>query len=92
MVADWIFKKQIHLYAAYKTHCCLVTKFCPTLFATPWTLAHQTPLPMGFPRQEYWSGLSFPFLGDLPGIFQGSNLHLLHWQVDSLLLSHQGRP
>ena len=36
------------------------------LFATPWTVAHKAPLPMGFPRQEYWSGLSFPSLGDLP--------------------------
>jgi len=31
-----------------------------------WTVAHQAPLPMGFPRQEYWSGLPFPFPGDLP--------------------------
>ena len=31
------------------------------LFATPWTMAHQAPLSMRFSRQEYWSGLSFPF-------------------------------
>ena len=36
------------------------------LFATPWTVAHQTPLSMGFSRQEYWSGLPFPSSGDLP--------------------------
>ena len=36
------------------------------LFATLWTLAHQAPLSMGFFRQEYWSGLSFPPPGDLP--------------------------
>ena len=36
------------------------------LFTTPWTIAHQTHLSMGFPRQEYWSGLPFPTLGDLP--------------------------
>ena len=30
------------------------------LFGAPWTAAHQAPLSMGFPRQEYWSGLSFP--------------------------------
>ena len=35
-------------------------------FATPWTVAHQAPLPMGFFRQEYWSGLPFPSPGDLP--------------------------
>ena len=40
------------------------------LFATPWTVAWQAPLPMRFPRQEYWSGLTFPSPGDLsnPGI------------------------
>ena len=36
------------------------------LFAIPWTVAHQAPLPMGFSRQEYWSGLPFPSPGDLP--------------------------
>ena len=48
--------------------------------ATPWTEAHQDPLShqaslfIGFPRQEYWSGLSFPSPGDLsnPGIGQAS--------------------
>ena len=34
--------------------------------ATPWTVAHQAPLSMGFPRQEYWSGLPFPSPRDLP--------------------------
>ena len=46
--------------------CCLVAKLCPTLLPSPWTVAHQAPLSMGFPRQEYWSGLPFPFPGDLP--------------------------
>ena len=36
------------------------------LFATPWTVAHQAPTSMGFSRQEYWSGLPFPSLGNLP--------------------------
>ena len=36
------------------------------LFATPWTVAHQAPLSMGFSRQEYWSGLPFPSPGGLP--------------------------
>ena len=35
------------------------------LFATPWTVARQAPPSMGFARQEYWSGLPFPSLGDL---------------------------
>ena len=33
---------------------------------TPWTLAHQVPLSMGFPKQEYQSGLPFPTPGNLP--------------------------
>ena len=36
------------------------------LFATPWTIAHQTPLSIGLPSQEYWSGLPFPSSRDLP--------------------------
>ena len=57
-------------------HACLVIQSCLTL-ATPWTVARQAPLSMGFFRQEYWSGLPFPPLG--VGIFltQGSNLRLL---------------
>ena len=36
------------------------------LFVTPWTVAHQAPLSMGYLRQEYWSQLPFPSPGDLP--------------------------
>ena len=36
------------------------------LFATPWTVARQAPLSMGFSRQESWSGLPFPPPGSLP--------------------------
>ena len=36
------------------------------LLVTPWTVAHQAPLSMGFSNQEYWSGLPFPSPGDLP--------------------------
>ena len=43
----------------------LVTKSCPTLM-TPWTIALQSPLSMEFCRQQYWSGLPCPPLGDLP--------------------------
>ena len=38
----------------------------PSSFVTPWTVALKAPLPMGFSRQEDWSGLSFPPPGDLP--------------------------
>ena len=47
----------------------LVARLCPTLKIL-WTVARQTPLSMGFSRQEYWSRLPFPSLGNLshPGI------------------------
>ena len=57
---------------------------------TPWTVAHQTPLSMGFPRQQCWNGLSFPSPRDLP--ISGIQLASPHWQADSSPLSHQGSP
>ena len=50
----------------------------------------QAPLSLEFPRQEYWSGLSFPSPGDLPD--PGIKPFFLHWQEDYLPLSHQGSP
>ena len=52
------------------------------LFATPWTVAHQAPLSMGFSRQEYWSQLPFPSPGDLPD--PGIKPRSPTWQADSL--------
>ena len=49
---------------------------------TLWTIAHQSPLSMDFSRQEYWSGLSFPSLGDLPN--PGIELESLALQADPL--------
>ena len=43
----------------------LVAQSCPTV-CNPWSVIHQAPLSMGFPSQEYWSGLPFPTPGDLP--------------------------
>ena len=56
---------------------------------TPWTVACQAPLSMGFSRQEYWSGLPFPSPGDLlnPGIKPGSPT----LQADSLSSELQGK-
>jgi len=45
---------------------------------------------MGFPRQEYWSGLPLPIPGDLPD--PDSKPEFPDWQADSLPLSHQGSP
>ena len=60
------------------------------LFATPWTVAHQAPLSMGFSRQEYWSGLPFPSPGDLPdpGIEPGSPA----LEADALTSEPPGKP
>ena len=45
--------------------CCLVTKSC-LILCDLWTIACQAPLSLGFPRQDYWSGLPFPSPGHLP--------------------------
>ena len=56
---DWVTEQQALLQLSW-SQCCLVSKSCPTLM-TPWTVALQAPLSMGFPRQENWNGLPFPF-------------------------------
>ena len=63
------------------------------LFTTPWTVAHQAPLSMGFSRQEYRSGLPFPSPGDLsdPGI-EPMSPAAPTLQADTLPLSHQRSP
>ena len=60
------------------------------LFTTPWTVAYQAPPPMGFSRQEYWSGLPFPSPGDLPNPGIESRSPTL--QADSLPADPQGKP
>ena len=59
------------------------------LFVTPWTVAYQAPLSMGFSRQEYWSGLPFPSPWNLPdpGIEPGSPA----LQTDALLSEPPGK-
>ena len=52
----------------------------------PHRLALQAPLSMGFSRQEYWSGVSCPFPGDLPD--PGTEPSFPAWQVDCLPLCH----
>ena len=69
---------------------CVQLLNCVQLFETPWPVAHQAALSLGFPKQEYSNGLSFPSLGYLsnPGIKPVSPLGrqiLYH-------LSHQGSP
>ena len=63
---NWCFKTVV-LEVAWESlgYGGLTAKLCPTL-ATPWMVPCQDPLSMGFSRQGFWSGLSFPSLGDLP--------------------------
>ena len=57
---------------------------------SPWTVAHQAPLSMGFSSQEYWSGLPFTSPGHLPD--PGIKPSFPALQVNSLLLSHWRSP
>ena len=63
---------------------------CVRLLATPWTVAYRAPPPMGFSRQECWSGLPFPSPGDLPdpGVEPGSPA----LQADALPSEPPGKP
>ena len=66
---------------------CAESLSCVQLFATPWAVAHQAPLSVGFSRQEYWVG-GHVLLQEI-FLTQGLNpcpLSFLHWQVGSLLL------
>ena len=60
------------------------------LFVTPWTVAHQAPLSVGFSRQEYWSGLPFPSPGDLPN--PGIEPRSPALQADALTSEPPGKP
>ena len=62
---------------------------CPAL-ATPWTVAHQAPLSVGFSRQEYWSHLPFPSPGYLPN--PGIEPRSPALQADSSLTELSGKP
>ena len=69
----------------------LISKSCPTL-ENPWTVAHQVPLTMGFPRQEYWSGLLFALSGDLPTAAAAKSLQSCPILFDPIDGSPPGSP
>ena len=60
------------------------------LFGILWTVAHQAPLSTEFSRQDHWSGLPFPFPGDLPD--PGIKPRSPALQADSLLSEPPGKP
>ena len=79
----------IQLGALHGPLCCMFSHFsCVRLFVTPWTVARQAPLSVGFSRQEYWSRLPLPSLRDLvkPELQPASTSLAL--QADSLPLRH----
>ena len=59
--------------------CCLVAKSHPTIFVTQWTVAHQAPLSMDFPKQKYWNRLPFPSPEDLPDPGMKSTYPVYRW-------------
>ena len=63
---------------------------CVRLFATLWTVAHQAPPPMGFSKEEYWSGLPFPSPWDLPN--PGIEPRSPTLQADTLTSEPPGKP
>ena len=78
------------LRVMYKKHIFLVLLSRVRLFANPWAVDCQAPLSMVFSRQEYWSGLPCPPLGDLPK--PGIESRSLALQGDSLPSKPPGKP
>ena len=75
-------------------HVCMLSCFSRIwFFVTPWTIAHQAPLSMGFSRQEYWNGLpNLPPKNLLDLGIKPVSLMAPALQENSLLLSHWGSP
>ena len=75
---------QVHVHAQWLS--------CVQLFEAPWTVACQTPPPMEFSRQEYWSGLPFPSPGDLPNPGMEMEPRSPALQANSLPAELPGKP
>ena len=91
MVATLILFSEKFLFMTVYTECCeFFVLSCAQLFATLWTVDCQAPLSIEFSRQEYWSGLPFLSLGDLPQL--GIKPVSPALKANSLLLSHWASP
>ena len=88
--SGWISQRKSLLAAEMKQARVCVSCLVMSNSATPWTVAHQTPLSLGFSRQEYWSGLHFLLQGIFPT--QGSKLGLLHCRQVLYCLSYREFP
>ena len=76
----WKFAYQWYFWLSSYACSLFSRKVVSDSFLTRWTVVHQAPLSMGFPRQEHWSGCHFLLQGIFPT--QGLNLHLLHcWWI-----------
>ena len=84
----------MQLLDQYYPPACMLSHFSHAqLFATPRTVACKAPLSMGFSRQEYWSGLPCPPIGDLPDpAMEPTSPVAAALQMNSLSPSHWGRP
>ena len=82
----------VWVFVCVHVNACMLSRLsCVQLYVTPWTIARQAPLSLGFSRQEYWSGVPFPSPGDLPDPgMESTSPAVPVWQADSLSLSHQG--
>ena len=86
---DWATELSWTEYKVCWLRVCVLSRV--QFFTTPWTVAHQSPLSMRLPQQQYWSELPFPTLETF--LTQGLNLpslRFLHWQADSLPLAPPG--
>ena len=91
-LSNFHFHPDYQIYGHRVVHVC-VSNPVVSDSVTPWTVVCQAPLSMEFSRQEYWTiGVGCHSL--FWGIFstQGSNMHLLHWQLGSLPLAPAGKP
>ena len=79
------FKRKLHLWTFG-----IPTSAPGAIFTTPWTVARQAPLSMGFSRHKYWSGLPFPFPGDRPD--PGTEPRCPELQAGSLPSEPPGKP
>ena len=89
MLSGGVFQEKYKSWLHFYRFCCIGCCVMSNSSEIPWIVSHQAHLSMGFPRQEYWSGLPFPSPGDLPDLIELKSPAL---QADSLLLSSQGSP
>ena len=94
LVSQIVWVQILELSLINQVHEYKLSRYCRVqLFVSLWSKAHQAPLPMGFSKQEYWSGLPCPPLGDLPNLgIEPESPASPAFQADSLQPSRWGSP